>query len=76
MGGLDCYGRMDPEKLEKSLTNLNIHMAALVAKREDAGRSLKEFLAKFWKQQEVMDEETKQVRIEMMKLRKATQRGV
>lgn len=75
MARMDASGGMSGENLEKSLTNLNIHIAHIAAKREDLDVTLKEFCANFNKQQEIMVEETKQLRIEMTKLRKNTNRG-
>lgn len=70
MAPFDECSRMSPDTLEKSPTNLNIHIAAIANRGEDQTCILKEFFEKFIKQQEVMDEEIKQLRIEMSKLRK------
>lgn len=75
MPGLVASSGMSSETLEKSLTNLNIHIANIAAKHEELDVTLKEFCANFNRKQEIMAEETKQLRIEMAKLRKNTNHG-
>lgn len=61
---------MSPDTMEKSLTNINIHIASIASRREEQTVMMKEFIENFYKEQEKMAEETKQLRIEMAKLRK------
>lgn len=75
MGTFDACCRMSPDTLEKSLTNLNIHIAMLSSRQEEQNGILKEFLEKFNKEQEKIAEETKQARMEMFHLRKSINGG-
>lgn len=76
IAGMEAYEVMSGGNLEKSLTNLNVHIALINEQREELDRTMKEFCANFTKQQEILGKETKQLRIEMVKLRKATNRSV
>lgn len=76
MAGLHNNHGMSGENLEKSLTNLNIHIALIAEQRQELASILKIFCENFGKQQETVDEEIKHLRIKMTKLRKATQGGV
>lgn len=76
MAGLHDNQGMSGENLEKSLTNLNIHIALIAEQRQQLASTLKVFCENFSKQQGLVDEDIKQLRIEMAQLRKATQGGV
>lgn len=77
---------MGSENMEKSMTNLNVNLAGIAYKVEEMGRNQQvlsaeftkqheEFCLKFQKQQELLLEEIKLVRLEHAKMRKIMNRG-
>lgn len=75
MNQIDEYSHGMSENIEKSLTNLNVNIAAMAGQVQELTKSYQEFSANFNKQQQMLLEEISLLRVEASKLRTDIKRG-